>query len=179
MTSRTSFLLISMVLCTMIYVVSRGAPSHSLVISSAQAQVQLPTATPHMTCILPNSVVGPEWTLQGEISDGPGQTRVITIPSLHPRCQGVASNSNPMHALVDNQVRLKIWNRDKIQVFNNDVNLYLHHYELRSPDCTSTDGYELYPGHDGTYEVTINYQCCFSCYQTATPAPGTATPPIP
>ena len=181
MNHRTALLVFSMSIGTLlcIQIAPRAHLRHNLAISHVQAQMQIPTATPHMTCILPNSIIETAWVLEGEIMDGPGQTRVITVPSIHPRCQSVASHSNPMFALVDNVVRLKIWNDDGVMVFNNDVNLFLHNNELTSPDCTSPDGYELHPRHNGRFEATIYYQCCYSCYQTATPTPGTATPPTP
>jgi len=145
----------------------------------ALAQSLLPTATPHMTWVLPSSATSPFYSKKDLLPDGPGQTRVISIPSLHPRCQSLFTNVRPMHALVDQVAHLKIWNDSGELIFNKDLNLYLGGTELHSPDCTSQTGYDLLSGPGHMYEVKVHYECCFSCYQTATPPPGTMTPPAP
>lgn len=173
-------LVLTMVISTSVFFIWPGrATKQNSVARSALAQSPLSTATPHMTCVMPNSATSPFWTRRGLMPDGPGQTRVISIPSIHPRCQSLFTNVRPMHALVDNVAHLKIWNESGELIFDNGLNLQLSGVELRSPDCTSQIGYELHSGIGHTYEVRVNYECCFSCYQTATPSPGTTTPPAP
>lgn len=147
--------------------------------NEVQAQVGIPTATPHMTCLMENSASARQRLLSGDLVNGPEQGNVIRIPSLHPACQNQTSNTYPMHALVNNKAHLNIWDNNGNVIFDGDAALRLDDQVLSGPDCTSQDGYTILAPFFGHYEARVSYQCCFSCYQTATPGPATITPPTP
>lgn len=174
---RTPFFIVLVIACGIAVATYSIIPP--IVPHDVQAQVSIPTATPHMTCLVENSASARQYLVSGELVNGPQQGNVIRIPSLHPACQDKASSVNPMHALVNNKAHLNMWDNNGNLIYDGDAALHLGFQLLTGPDCTSQDGYIIIAPFFGRYEAKISYQCCFSCYQTATPPPTTATPPTP
>lgn len=174
---RTPFFIVLIIACGI------AVATHSITLPTdshdVQAQMSIPTATPHMTCLVENSVSARQYLVSGVLVNGPQQGNVIRIPSLHPACQDKASSVNPMHALVNNKAHLNMWDNNGNLIYDGDAGLHLGFQLLTGPDCTSQDGYIILAPFFGRYEARVSYQCCFSCYQTATPPPTTATPPTP
>lgn len=143
------------------------------------AQSGLPTPTPHMTCLTSNDLTGNDWILEGTLVEGENQSNIIRVPNMQPICQGGGINVRPMHTLINHKANLVVNDRQGNELFRGEVTLRLNDVLLTGPDCTSQVGYSTLSPRFGHYELTVQYQCCFSCYQTATPPPSTATPLTP
>ena len=144
-----------------------------------RAQSIPPTATPHMTCLSGGSLMGNNWILEGLLVEGENQSNMIRVPNLQPICRGVALGPRSMHTLVNHKANLIVNDQQGNELFRGEVTLRLNDVLLVGPDCTSQVGYSAISPKFGRYELTVQYQCCFSCYQTATPPATTATPATP